>query len=180
MNNKTGSNRLSRKPSHRRALLRNLVKSLFLHEQIETTKAKAKEAARKAEKIITRAKVDTVHNRRLVARDIGEKDLVKRIFNDIAPRSANRKGGYTRILKLGYRQGDAAEMVVLALCDKANVSDTDDNKIAGKKKTSAKKETKESTSAVQSGHSSNEAPVAHTAATKEVKTVRKTGGGRGK
>jgi large subunit ribosomal protein L17 len=139
MNNKTGFNRLSRKPSHRRALVRNLVKALFQYEQIETTRAKAKEASRKAEKIITRAKVDTVHNRRMVARDIAEKELVKKIFSDIAPRSASRNGGYTRIVKLGFRQGDAAQMVVLELVDRAGKTETDATEKPAKKRPAAKK-----------------------------------------
>lgn len=118
MNNKTGFNRLGRKPSHRRALLKNLAASLLQHEQITTTKAKAKELRRTAEKMITRAKTDTVHNRRLVARSIQDKELIKKLFTQIAPRYASRSGGYTRIVKIGLRQGDAAEMVIIELVDR--------------------------------------------------------------
>ncbi len=120
MNNKTGFNRLDRKASHRRALLKNLATSLFIHEQIKTTQAKAKELRRIAEKLITRAKVDTVHNRRMVGRIITDKEVLKKLFDDIGPRVGQRPGGYTRIVKLGFRQGDAASMVVIELVDRAD------------------------------------------------------------
>lgn len=115
MKHRVGFNRLSRKPSHRKALHRNMVTSLFRHERIRTTKAKAQAIRRTAEKMITRAKTDSVHNRRMVARDIKDKAILAKLFAEIAPRFVERPGGYTRLLKIGPRQGDAAEMVLLEL-----------------------------------------------------------------
>lgn len=118
MHNRIGFNRLGRKSSHLRALHRNMVTSLIKHERIRTTGAKAKEIRRTAEKLVTRAKVDSVHNRRIAARTIFEKEAVYKLFTEIGPRFVNRPGGYTRILKLGRRSGDAAEMVILEFLGK--------------------------------------------------------------
>ena len=118
MKHRIGFNALSRNSSERKALKRNMVTSLFRYERIETTKAKALEVRRMAEKMITRAKVDTVANRREIAKDIYDEDVVTKLFKEIAPLFAERKGGYTRILKTGFRQGDAAEMVILELVEK--------------------------------------------------------------
>ena len=118
MKHRIGFNALSRKGSERKALKRNMVTSLFRYERIETTKAKALEVRKMAEKMITRAKVDSVANRREIAKDIYDEDIVTKLFKEIAPLFAERKGGYTRILKTGFRQGDAAEMVILELVEK--------------------------------------------------------------
>ena len=118
MKHRIGFNALSRKSSSRKALKRNMVTSLFRYERIETTKAKALEVRKVAERMITRAKVDSVHNRRMVARDIGDEAVLDKLFKEIAPMFVERKGGYTRILKTGYRLGDAAEMVILELVEK--------------------------------------------------------------
>jgi len=118
MKHRVDLKRLGRKPSHRKALCRNMVTSLFKFERIKTTKPKAKEIRRKAEKIITRARVDNIHNRRIVARVITEKGILHKLFTDIAPRFVSRPGGYTRILKLGKRSGDSAEMVFLELVER--------------------------------------------------------------
>ena len=115
MKHRVGYNRLGRKPSHRKSLHRNMVTSLFQHERIRTTKAKAQAIRRTAEKMITRAKVDSVHNRRIVAKDLKDKAVLAKLFVDIAPRFKERPGGYTRILKIGFRPGDAAKMVLLEL-----------------------------------------------------------------
>src|SRR6056297_2330582 len=117
MKHKVGFNRLGRKPAHRKALHRNMVTSLFKHERIRTTKAKAREIRRTAEKMITRAKVDSVHNRRMVGRDIKDEGILAKLFVDIAPRYKSRPGGYTRMLKIGHRAGDASEMVILELVE---------------------------------------------------------------
>jgi large subunit ribosomal protein L17 len=103
--------------AHRKALHRSMVTSLFRHERIRTTKAKALEVRRTAEKMITRAKVDSVHNRRIVSARLFDEGIVAKLFTAIAPRMKERGGGYTRILKLGERQGDAAQMVILELVD---------------------------------------------------------------
>ncbi|MEI6387749.1 MAG: 50S ribosomal protein L17 [Spirochaetota bacterium] len=117
MKHKIGFNKLNRVPAHRKALIRNMMTVLFKHERIETTRAKAKEVQRFSEKEITRAKVDSVHNRRMVARKLWDAGILNKLFVDIAPRFKERNGGYTRILRLGARAHDAADMVILELVD---------------------------------------------------------------
>ncbi len=117
MNHRNGFNPLSRTTAHRRAMSRNMVTSLFRYERITTTKAKALEVRKSAEKLITRAKVDSVHNRREVAKFIQDEKILTKLFTEISPRMKERNGGYTRVLKLGYRQGDAADVVILELVD---------------------------------------------------------------
>ena len=118
MRHRLGFNALSRKSSQRKALKRNMVTSLFKYERIETTKAKALEVRKMAEKIITRAKEDNVHNRRIVSAYLYDEAMVNKVFTQIAPMFKERKGGYTRILKIGSRLGDAAQMVILELVEK--------------------------------------------------------------
>jgi large subunit ribosomal protein L17 len=117
MKHKRGFNPLERMAAHRKALHRNMVTSLFKQERIRTTKAKALEIRRTAERIITRAKEDTVHNRRIVSSRLFDEKIVAKLFTNIAPRMKERNGGYTRIIKLGERKGDAAETVILELVD---------------------------------------------------------------
>jgi large subunit ribosomal protein L17 len=107
--------KLSRTHTHRKALIRNLATSLFRHGRIETTTAKAKELRPVAERLITLARRGDVHARRLAGRKIQDRDVLGILFDDIAPRYAERPGGYTRILKLGTRQGDGAEMSLIEL-----------------------------------------------------------------
>ncbi len=114
-------------------MLRNMVTSLFKYERIETTKAKALSAKRIAEKMITRAKTDSVHNRRVIAKDINDKAALNKLFTEIAPMFDGRPGGYTRMLKLGFRQGDAAEVVLLELVEKT-ADKAEDKKKAKKAK----------------------------------------------
>ena len=133
MKHKIGFNALSRKSSQRKALKRNMVTSLFRYERIETTKAKALEVRKMAEKMITRAKVDNVHNRRVIASDIYDEAVVAKLFKEIAPMFTERKGGYTRILKTGNRLGDAAEMVILELVEKTEKKEAKAEKNASKK-----------------------------------------------
>lgn len=111
-------NKLGRKAQHRVAMLRNMTTSLLRHERIKTTIAKAKELRKVIEKMITRAKVDSVHNRRIIAKNIKDKAILAKLFTDIGPRFADRLGGYTRILKLGQRTTDATEMVFIELIDR--------------------------------------------------------------
>lgn len=117
MNHKVGFNPLSRTTAHRRAMTRNMVTSLLRFERITTTKAKALEVRRFAEKLITRSKVDSVHNRREAAKFIQDEKVLNKLFTEIGPRMKDRNGGYTRVLKLGFRQGDAADVVILELVD---------------------------------------------------------------
>ena len=118
MKHKIGFNALSRNNAERKALKRNMVTSLFRFERIETTKAKAKEIQRLAEKMITRAKVDNVHNRRLTSAILFDEAVVAKLFTEIAPLYADVNGGYTRIIKTQNRLGDAAEMAILELTKK--------------------------------------------------------------
>jgi large subunit ribosomal protein L17 len=123
--------KLKRTASHRLATLRALGTALLRYKKIKTTVAKAKETRMFVEPIITKAKVDSVHTRRLVAEDIHDRDLVKELFTDIVKKIGDRPGGYTRIVKLGHRRGDAAEMAILELVDF--------NDLVAKKKTASKK-----------------------------------------
>jgi len=103
-----------REKDQRRALLRSLVREFFLREKIKTSEAKAKDLAIVAEKIITRAKVDNLSNKRLLLRDLSLK-IVQKLIKEIAPRYKDRKGGYTRIIKLGSRKLDGARMAIIEL-----------------------------------------------------------------
>ncbi|WP_318663788.1 50S ribosomal protein L17 [Treponema sp.] len=123
MNHKVGFNPLSRTTAHRRAMTRNMVTSLLRFERITTTKAKALEVRRTAEKLITRSKVDSVHNRREAAKFIQDEKVLNKLFTEIGPRMKDRNGGYTRVLKLGFRQGDAADVAILELVDYSLDSD---------------------------------------------------------
>ena len=107
--------KLSRYKDQRKALMRGLVSELITHERITTTLAKAKETRIVAEKLITHGKKGSLHHRRLALAQIPSKRVVEKVFDDIAPRYAERPGGYTRIVKLGPRQGDAAQMAVIEL-----------------------------------------------------------------
>jgi large subunit ribosomal protein L17 len=96
-----------------------MITSLIIHERIKTTKAKARAIRRDAEKMVTRAKQDSVHNRRIIAKDIHDKEALSKLFTEIGPRFQSRPGGYTRMLKLGPRPSDSAEMVILEFVDRA-------------------------------------------------------------
>lgn len=115
MRHRKKGRQLSRTRSHRKATLRNLATSLFQHGRIETTTAKAKELRPFAERLITLARRGDVHSRRLAATKIQDRQVLGKLFDDIAPRYAERPGGYTRVLKLGNRKGDAAEMSLIEL-----------------------------------------------------------------
>ena len=106
---------LSRYKAHRKALLRGLTADLIKHERIKTTLAKAKETRIVAEKLITHGKKGTLHHRRLALSQLPNKQVVKKVFDELAPRYAERPGGYTRLVKLGPRQGDGASMAVIEL-----------------------------------------------------------------
>ena len=105
--------KLGRDSSARKALLRGIVTSLFQHERIETTEAKAKELRKVADKMLTLAKRGDLHARRQVMAYMMDEDVVKKLFDEVAPKYKDRQGGYTRIIKAGVRQGDAAPMVII-------------------------------------------------------------------
>ena len=109
--------KLGRTTAHRKALLRNLATALLEHERIVTTEPKAKELRRVADKLVTLGKRGDLHARRQALQIVRSNTVVRKLFNDIAPRFAERQGGYTRVLRLGYRPGDAAAMAVIELVD---------------------------------------------------------------
>ena len=124
MRHRVTGRRLNRSTGHRKALRRNLITELYRHERIQTTRAKAQAVRGEAEKLITTAKrgnaageAKAVHARRLAAARLNDPEIVKKLFDDIAPRYADRPGGYTRIVKLGPRLGDSAEMAILELVE---------------------------------------------------------------
>jgi large subunit ribosomal protein L17 len=120
-----------------------MVTSLFRHERIKTTKTKALAVRRTAEKLITRAKTDSVHNRRIVSSRLYDEAVVAKLFTNIGPRMKERPGGYTRIIKLGERYGDAAEVVILELVDYILKTDEEKDKKAKKAEKKAVKKEKE-------------------------------------
>jgi len=115
MRHRKKGKKLERNKAQRKALLSNLVGSLLFHEEIITTKAKAKEAARFCEKMITLAKDNSLHHRRIILRFIRDKKAVEKLFTVLAPRYRERKGGYTQVIRLRYRQGDGALMCKVRL-----------------------------------------------------------------
>jgi large subunit ribosomal protein L17 len=115
MRHRNSGRKLGRTASHRTALFRNMATALFRHERIETTDAKAKELRSFAEQLITIAKAGDVHAHRLAFRDIKDGDVLKKLFNDIAPRFKTRNGGYTRITKSRIRRGDNAPISIIEL-----------------------------------------------------------------
>ena len=110
-------NHLGRQSGHRKALLANMASSLIMHKRINTTVAKAKALKSYVEPLITKSKEDTTHNRRVVFSYLKDKNAVTELFRTIAPKVADRPGGYTRVLHTGFRQGDAAELALIELVD---------------------------------------------------------------
>ena len=110
-------NHLGRKSGHRKALLANMAASLILHKRIETTVAKAKALKSYVEPLITKSKEDSTHSRRVVFSYLKSKEAVSELFRIVAPKIADRPGGYTRVLKTGFRQGDGADMALIELVD---------------------------------------------------------------
>ena len=123
MRHRKRGRKLNRNSSHRKAMFRNMSASLFEHEMIRTTLAKAKELRRKAEPLITLAKEDSVANRRLAFARLRDRDVVTKLFNELGPRYATRPGGYLRILKCGFRSGDNAPMAIVELVDRPMVAE---------------------------------------------------------
>ncbi|KAA5522420.1 MULTISPECIES: 50S ribosomal protein L17 [Haemophilus] len=124
MRHRKSGRQLNRNSSHRQAMFRNLASALVSHEIIKTTLPKAKELRRVVEPLITLAKVDSVANRRLAFARTRNVETVAKLFNELGPRFAQRAGGYTRILKCGFRAGDNAPMAYIELVDRPEVVDT--------------------------------------------------------
>ena len=118
MRHRQSGRKLNRNSSHRKAMFSNMAASLLNHEVIKTTLPKAKELRRVAEPLITMAKTDSVHKRRLAFARLRDRDVVTKLFNELGPRYKDRPGGYLRILKMGYRTGDKAPMALVELVDR--------------------------------------------------------------
>jgi large subunit ribosomal protein L17 len=153
MRHNVSGRKLNRTSAHRKMLYRNLVTALFKHERIQTTVPKAKEARIVAEKLITFAKKGDLHSRRMAARKVNEPEVLQKLFAEIGPRYAERPGGYTRIMRLGPRRGDNAELAILELVDgtaRPKVKDTMKRKRA--RRVLEKEEKAEAQAALQEAH----------------------------
>lgn len=138
MRHQKAGRKLGRTTSHKEAMLRNMVTSFFKHEKITTTDIKAKELRKVAEKMITLGKKETLHARRQAASVVRERGVVKKLFEEISPRYKDRAGGYTRIVKAGFRAGDNAPLALIELIPQ-EVKKEEKSKTKGRKKAPAKK-----------------------------------------
>lgn len=134
MRHRKSFNHLSRTASHRKAMLSNMANSLIEHKRITTTVAKAKALRGFVEPLITKSKTDNTHSRRMVFRYLKDKDSVSELFREIAPKVAERPGGYTRIIKTGFRLGDSAEMCMVELVDFNELYSPNEKQGSGKKR----------------------------------------------
>jgi large subunit ribosomal protein L17 len=146
------NNHLGRTAAHRKAMLSNMAGSLILHKRINTTVAKAKELKKYVEPLITKAKTDTTHSRRIVFSYLKQKEVVKTLFGEVVNKIGERPGGYTRIIKTGFRKGDGAEMCMVELVDFNEIYNAGEAQEAKKTRRSRR-----------SKSSNAEAPVAETA-----------------
>ena len=161
-------NHLSRKAPHRKSMLSNMASSLILHKKIETTVAKAKALRKYIEPILTRSKSDTTHSRRLVFSLLNDKAAVTELFNNISEKIASRPGGYTRIIKTGFRLGDNAEMCIIELVDYNTLLLVSDDKEKSSK--SRRRRRKKSTASVPAADDAKSVkPAKKTAKKKEEK-----------
>ena len=142
MRHRVAGRKFNRSPSHRRALLKNLVTALIVHEAVRTTDAKAKELKRWGDRLITLGKQGTVHARRRAAALVRSRTIVKKLFDVIAPRYEGRNGGYTRVVKLGVRAGDAAPVSLVELVDRPGSEPETGKKKPARRRDSAKGEGK--------------------------------------
>ena len=147
-------NHLGRKSGHRKALLANMATSLILNKRIQTTVAKAKALKMYVEPLITKCKEDTTHSRRVVFSYLKNKEAVTELFRTVAPKIADRPGGYTRVLKTGFRQGDGADMALIELVDFNEAA------LASTTKKAAKKTTRRSSKKAAEAAPAVEAPAA--------------------
>jgi large subunit ribosomal protein L17 len=157
MRHRVRGRKFNRTASHRAALMNSLATSLLKHKRIKTTEAKAKEARGFVEAIITKARRNDLHARRLIMRKINDKEVINELFNEIIPKIGDRPGGYTRVVKLGNRMGDAAGMAILELVD---YNDVINKKVEERKdKKEAKREAKETKKAAEQPDEIEEAKV---------------------
>jgi large subunit ribosomal protein L17 len=150
-------NHLGRTSAHRKSLLANLASALIKHKRIETTVAKAKALQRYVEPLLTKAKQDTTHSRRIVFSNLKDKDSITELFREISVKIATRPGGYTRVIKMGARQGDAAEMAIIELVDYNDVY-VKETKAVAKKTTRRSTATKKKSDAPVASENATEAP----------------------
>ena len=134
MRHKKKGRKLGRKVGNRRALLMNLASQMITHKRIKTTDAKAKELRTFIEPLITLAKKNDIHSRRMVVRKLPNKNIVRTLFDDIAPKYADRPGGYTRIVKLGYRDNDRASVSIIEFVDMVDVPSSEEKESSASKK----------------------------------------------
>jgi len=167
-------NKLGRTASHRKATLKHIATSLILHHQIRTTLAKAKAARSYVEKLITISKKDSVHARRQIFKFLQNRTLVKRLFDEVAPTFTDRKGGYTRVIKLGQRQGDGAEMAILQLVGFEQLVIDEQETKKKKRKERAEKKKKEEAAAEQEVEAVEPEKEEEPIEEKEEKKVKKT------
>ena len=151
-------NHLSRKAPHRKSMLSNMASSLILHKKIETTVAKAKALRKYIEPILTRSKSDTTHSRRIVFSLLKNKESVTELFNNVSEKIASRPGGYTRIIKTGFRLGDNAEMCVIELVDYNTLLLGGDDKAAASKTRRRRRKKSTANVAEESPKAKKEAP----------------------
>ena len=151
-------NHLSRKAPHRKSMLSNMASSLIIHKKIETTVAKAKALRKYIEPILTRSKNDTTHSRRTVFSLLNNKESVTELFNNISEKIASRPGGYTRIIKTGFRLGDNAEMCVIELVDYNTILLGGDDKAAASKTRRRRRKKSTANVAEESPKAKKEAP----------------------
>ena len=158
-------NHLGRKSGHRKALLANMATSLILHKRIETTVAKAKALKVYVEPLITKSKEDSTHSRRMVFSYLKNKEAVTELFRNVAPKIADRPGGYTRVLKTGFRMGDGAEMALIELVDFNEAALASTAKKEAKKSSTRRSRSKKSADAKPAAETpaKEEAPVAEAA-----------------
>lgn len=142
-------NHLGRKTAHRKSMLANMACSLIEHKRINTTVAKAKALKLFVEPLLTKSKIDTTHNRRIVFSKLRQKQAVSELFRDIAPKVSNRPGGYTRIIKLGNRLGDNADMAMIELVDYNELYSSDKPKKRSTRRSSRSSKKKASESALE-------------------------------
>ncbi len=161
MRHRLGLRKLNRTSSHREAMLRNMTNSLLTHESIKTTLPKAKELRKVAEPLITLGKAPSLSNRRLAFSRLRDRDVVTKLFNELGPRYAKRNGGYLRILKFGFRQGDNAPMAMVELMDrpevKAEDTTTEKGKAAEKTKSAEKAKSAEKVKSAEKAKSAKKA-----------------------
>lgn len=164
-------NHLGRKTAHRKALLMNLSNALIAHKRITTTVAKAKELRKHIEPLLNKCKTDTTHNRRILFSYLNDKESIKELFGIIADKIATRPGGYTRIIKLGFRKGDAADIAMIELVDFNEVYKNKSKDDAGKKKSRRGRGGKSSASEVAAVVEDQEALVEDAVVIENVNTV---------